>query len=99
MSEHNGKCRLLTSHGAVLFYLAHNPSTTMVAAARDIGITERRTHDIIADLKKQGLIEVSRNGRRNVYSVKGKSVPSLDRQSNPALNLLVDLVETDRHAD
>jgi DNA-binding MarR family transcriptional regulator len=98
LSEHNERCRLLTSHGAVLFYLANNPAATMVTTAREVGITERRTHDIIADLKKQGLIEVARKGRRNWYSVRAP-IPQFGCKHNAAAHLLLDLVEVDSHAD
>jgi DNA-binding MarR family transcriptional regulator len=60
---------LLSSHGAVLFYLAHNPSVTIKDAARELALTERRVSDVLADLRNAGLLHVTKTGRRNVYSL------------------------------
>ena len=59
----------ITNHGLVLNYIFHNPSHTAREIANHIGITERTTHKIIADLEAAGYIERRRVGRRNMYRV------------------------------
>ena len=60
---------LITHHGLVLSYLAHNPSHTAREIADHVGITERTTHKIISDLEAAGYLERRKIGRRNLYRV------------------------------
>ena len=59
----------ITNHGLVLAYIFHNPSHTAREIASHVGVTERTTHKIIAELEKEGYIKRRKNGRRNLYSV------------------------------
>ena len=59
----------LTSHAKTLLLIAHDPRIRMRDIAGLLGITERRTQRIVADLAKAGYIERERDGRRNVYTV------------------------------
>ena len=60
----------LSNHGHVLIYLAREPEARIRDIAKSVGITERRTQGIIADLEQAGYIEIERVGRRNTYAVK-----------------------------
>ena len=60
---------LLTNHALVLSYIARHPRTTARELANAIGITERATRKIIADLLDTGYITKKREGRRNRYRV------------------------------
>jgi DNA-binding transcriptional ArsR family regulator len=59
----------LTNHALVLSYIARHPRTTARDLANAIGITERATRKIIADLLDVGYITKKREGRRNRYRV------------------------------
>ena len=59
----------LTNHALVLSYIAHHPRITARELANAIGITERATRKIIADLLDTGYITKKRDGRRNRYRV------------------------------
>jgi len=59
----------LTNHGLILSYLARYPRITAKRLADTIGITERATRKIIADLEEAGYIIIKREGRRNRYRV------------------------------
>lgn len=61
--------RFLTNHGLVLSYLARHPRITARDLADAIGITERATRNIIADLLDTGYIDKRREGRRNRYRI------------------------------
>src|SRR5438093_3008415 len=65
----DGSWRLMSSHGAVLFYVAANPDSTMRQIAEELEITERRVYRIVKDLSQAGMLDVSRIGRRNSYKV------------------------------
>jgi len=60
---------LITNHGLVLSHIAHHPRVTALEIALAIGITERTTRKIIADLLETGYISKKRVGRRNRYRV------------------------------
>ena len=59
----------LTNHALVLSYVARHPRTTARDLANAIGITERATRKIIADLLDTGYIAKKREGRRNRYRI------------------------------
>lgn len=58
---------LLTHHGHVLVEIARNPQARVRDISAIIGITERSTHAIIADLERAGYVERVRSGRRTHY--------------------------------
>lgn len=57
----------LTNHALVLSFLAKHPRITALEIALEIGITERATRKIIADLDAAGYIDKEREGRRVRY--------------------------------
>jgi len=59
----------LTNHALVLSYIARHPRITARELANAIGITERTTRKIIADLLETGYIAKKREGRRSRYRV------------------------------
>lgn len=61
------KWTLLTSHGHVLVEIARNPRARVRDISAIIGITERATQAIIADLERAGYVERIRIGRRTHY--------------------------------
>ena len=62
----------LTNHAMVMSLLARNPRITALEVAQAIGIQERATRRIIADLEAAGYIRKKREGRRNRYFVDPK---------------------------
>ena len=63
------KWTFITNHGLVLGYIAHNPSSTARVIAQAVGITERTTHKIIAELAEAGYISRKKAGRKNQYQI------------------------------
>jgi DNA-binding IclR family transcriptional regulator len=59
----------LTNHAQVLLCLAETPDIRLRDVAEHIGITERATQRILADLIEAGYVKSVRAGRRNRYSV------------------------------
>ena len=64
----------LSNHALVLSYIARHPRVTARELASAVGITERATRKIIADLLENGYIAKKLEGRRNHYRVN----PDLD---------------------
>lgn len=59
----------LTNHTHVLVCLSMNPDLRGWEIARQVGITERATQKIVADLAEEGYLTRERIGRRNRYTV------------------------------
>jgi DNA-binding MarR family transcriptional regulator len=59
----------LTNHAQVLLCLAEEPDVRLRDVAARVGITERATQRILAELVKAGYVQTERVGRRNRYTV------------------------------
>jgi DNA-binding MarR family transcriptional regulator len=59
----------LTNHAQVLLCLAETPDIRLRDVAERVGITERATQRIVADLVEGGYVNSERVGRRNRYTV------------------------------
>lgn len=59
----------LTNHAHVLITIARDPQATLRTVAAGVGITERATQKIVADLEAAGYLSRARHGRRNAYTV------------------------------
>jgi len=60
---------LVSSHGAVLFYIAVRPECTIRQIADDMALTQRTVWGLIGDLRRAGMLNVRRDGRRHHYTV------------------------------
>jgi DNA-binding MarR family transcriptional regulator len=59
----------LTNHAQVLLCLAETPDIRLRDVAEHVGITERATQRILAELIGGGYVKTERVGRRNRYTV------------------------------
>ena len=59
----------LTNHAQVLLCLSDAPDIRLRDVADHVGITERATQRILADLVEAGYVNTQRVGRRNRYTV------------------------------
>lgn len=59
----------LTNHASVLLHIAEHPDDTLREIAVRLGLTERTTAAVVADLRTSGYIHVTRRGRHNHYRV------------------------------
>lgn len=68
----NREWTFLSNHGHLLVHLHRNPDSRVREIAEVVGITERSTQAILADLEEAGYVEITRIGRRNHYTVNPK---------------------------
>ncbi len=61
--------KFLTNHAIVLSYISIHPRITARELSAAIGITERATRKIIADLLQAGYISKELEGRCNRYNI------------------------------
>jgi hypothetical protein len=59
----------LTNHAHVLLCVSRDPTARLRDVAEVVGITERATQRIVAELEAAGYLTRKRDGRRNRYDV------------------------------
>ena len=59
----------MTNQSHVLLCIAENPDVRLREVADQVGITERATQRIVAELEEAGYVSHERIGRRNRYEV------------------------------
>lgn len=64
-----GNWSFLTNHAHVMVCLSKSQDATLREIGDQVGITERATHRIIAELVREGAIKKSRHGRGSHYEV------------------------------
>jgi DNA-binding MarR family transcriptional regulator len=62
----------MSNHGRVLAYISVNPDVRLRDVSERVGITERRTAQIVSDLEQAGYLTRTRVGRRNRYQIDPK---------------------------
>ena len=62
----------LSNHAHVLICLSRSSDLRMRDIAQEVGITERAVQRIVAELIDGGFLSVSKDGRRNHYTVNDK---------------------------
>ena len=93
--------RFLTNHALVLLCIAEEPDLRVRDIAARVGITERASQKIVADLVEGGYVLARREGRRNAYEVRSNLTfrhPLLrDREIGLLLECLTGRRERKRH--
>lgn len=59
----------LTNHTHMLVVLAREPEMRIRDLADEVGITQRAVQRILAELTAEGVLKVSKEGRRNRYQI------------------------------
>jgi predicted transcriptional regulator len=85
----------LTNHAHVILLLAQNPEELLRNVATRVGITERAVQRIVADLEAAGVLERSKIGRRNRYTIHGKVRLRHPVEAHRTVGDLIDLVTAD----
>lgn len=80
----------LTNHALVLTFLAMHPRITARELSQAVGITERATRKIIADLNEAGYIEKKREGRRVRYYISTNLPLRHETQRDTAIGQLLE---------
>lgn len=56
-------------HGTVILYVAARPGSSVADIASGLNLTQRTIRDIVADLRRVEMLNVSRRGRRLHFTV------------------------------
>jgi DNA-binding MarR family transcriptional regulator len=84
-----GPFAFLTNHGLVLLCIAEDPRIRVREIAVSVQITERAAQRIVSDLIGAGYVDRVRDGRRNLYTVRGDLSIVLPTQRDIELNSLL----------
>src|SRR3954468_19082692 len=90
-----GTWGFLTNHAHVLLCVARDPKSRARDIAEQVGITERATQRILADLIADGYVTRTKAGRRNHYKVnpRGQLPPPVFRDLS--IGPLIDVLNRD----
>jgi DNA-binding MarR family transcriptional regulator len=83
----------VTNHTQVLLSIARNRDVRLRDIAQTVGITERATQRIVADLIEGGYVSRERRGRRNHYSVNPKTKMRHPSQREQDVGTLLDVLQ------
>jgi hypothetical protein len=83
----------LTNHAHVLLCLAADRDVLLRTVAQQVGITERATQLIVADLEAAGYITRTRVGRRNHYAIKPRRKLRHPLESHRTVEVLLGIVK------
>ncbi len=83
----------LTNHAHVLIQIARDPRSTVREIANAAGITERATHSVLSDLREDGIVLATRDGRNNVYSIDTQILVKGDRWSASDMEIPQSLID------
>lgn len=79
----------LSNHGHVLVALKRDPDLRIRDLAELVGITERSTQAILADLVEAGYVTVTKIGRRNTYKVNSGKKFRHPSEANKSIDALL----------
>ena len=85
--------RFVTNHTQVLLCIARDPDVRTRDIAQMVGITERATQRIVADLVEAGFVTVERVGRRNRYAINRETAMRHEAQAGHLIGELLDVLE------
>jgi predicted transcriptional regulator len=88
----------LTNHAQVLLCLADAPDIRLRDVADRVGITERATQRILAELVEAGYVKRVRVGRRNQYTIDREHAMRHDAQTGHEIGALLAALSSNRNA-
>ena len=59
----------LTNHFHILVVLSREPTLRISDMAIQVGITQRAVQRILSELTADGVLEIEKDGRRNIYTI------------------------------
>jgi DNA-binding MarR family transcriptional regulator len=89
----------LTNHAQVLLCLAEAPDIRLRDVAERVGITERATQRILAELVEAGYVKTTRVGRRNSYTVDREHAMRHSAQLGYEIGTLLEALSEKRASD
>ncbi len=58
---------LMSSHGIAFFYVATHPDCTIKELTEALHLTRRTIWELVGDLRRAGMVQVRKSGRRHHY--------------------------------
>lgn len=88
--------KFVTNHALVLCQIVAQPKITIREIAQTIGITEKTTRSIIADLEADGYVSKKKEGRRLRYRVNADLPLRAETQQDKAVGGLLNVLKIKR---
>jgi DNA-binding IclR family transcriptional regulator len=87
----------LTNHAQLLLCLAETPDPRLRDIAERVGITERASQRILADLVDAGYVKTTRVGRRNHYTLHLEHAMRHEAQVGHQIGALLEALPRNSH--
>lgn len=91
----NAKWTFFTNHAHVLFCISEDPDATLREVAMRVGITERATQRIVAELEESGYLKHERRGRRNHYELNADTPLRHEIESHASIGAIIRALQMD----
>jgi DNA-binding MarR family transcriptional regulator len=82
----------LTNHMHILVVLGREPDARIRDLAEEVGITQRAVQRILAELTEEKILKVSKDGRRNTYSINRRTRLRHPLENRHTVGELLDLL-------
>ena len=92
--NHMDRWTFLTNHAHVFLCIAQDPGVRLRDVSERVGITERATQRIVADLEEAGYLTRTRVGRRNQYAVNADGPLRHPVEAHATVGLLIQIVKS-----
>jgi len=92
-AQERGSWLFLTTHMHVILYLAGRPEASARELAEAIGIAERHTHRVLADLRSGGYLDKKRRGAWSLHRVRRDARLKHARLTDVEIGTVLDAIE------
>lgn len=82
----------LNNHTHILVALSSDPLARVRDLSEQVGITQRAVHRIIAELEGAGFLKITKQGRRNSYTINRRKRLRHPLESRHTIGELLDLL-------
>ncbi|MDJ0923803.1 MAG: winged helix-turn-helix domain-containing protein [Acidimicrobiia bacterium] len=89
----SGNWTFFTNHAHVLFCISEDPDIRLRDVAQRVGITERATQRIVAELEQCGYLRHEKHGRRNHYELLREARLRHPIEAHVEMGDLIDLLQ------
>ena len=89
------KWTFLSNHARVLIQVSQKPDALLSELSSLLGISLRAVQGIVADLERDGFIEVVKNGRRNHYRITERAHFRHPLESDHEIRQLLEIFRND----
>lgn len=90
--SHSSKWTFLTNHFHIIVSLSRQPYSRIRDLSDEVGITQRAVQRILAELVADKVLKITKEGRRNFYTINRKKRLKHSLESKHSIGELLDIL-------